>query len=110
MSNLIQIIKNAALDAGEAAGPCGITFGMVMSASPLQIKIDQKLVLPEEFFILTTAVRDHEQVMRSWSGGAAGLGSAVTTKVQVLNGLKEGDTIVLLRVQGGQKYIVLDRG
>lgn len=137
MSSLVEIIKSAAMDAGEAAVPSGIVFGTVMSANPLKIQIDQKLILTEDFLLLTSAVKDHDVEMtishETEPGGARShvhsvtvSGSAYRTDADsepvhahrytgkktftAHKGLKLGEQVILLRMQGGQKYIVIDRG
>jgi hypothetical protein len=56
---LLEIIKQVAIDAVKASNPCMIVFGEVVSVSPLQILVEQKLLLDEQFLILTKAVTEH---------------------------------------------------
>lgn len=122
MNELAQVIKQIAAEAIEAAKPSGITYGEVVSIHPLQIRIEQKLTLPAEFFKLTKAVTDHYVDMtvshvtenRSGGGGYAEFAShnhdyQGRKKFLVHNGLQVGEEVILLQVQGGQRYIVLDR-
>lgn len=122
MSNLLELIKKAAVEANEAAGPVNITYGEVITTSPLSILIEQKMTLPAGFFILTRAVTDHYVDMtvshvtenRAGGGGYAQYEShnhdySGRKKFMVHNGLQVGEQVLLLRIQGGQKYIVLDR-
>ena len=82
MPSLIETIKQAALSVIEESKPVSIDYGTVESTSPLKIKLDQKRILTDTFLVLTRTAR---------------LGLELNSKV------------ILLRVQGGQKYIVLDR-
>lgn len=136
MSSLIQIMKQASLDASAASMPCMVAFGTVMSTEPLRIQVDQKLILGPQHLILTGAVEnrtvrlqlDHQteaagghshshQVTTSRDSGSTDTYTAANhvhryageKTVQVLNGLATGDNVVMLRVQGGQKYIVMDK-
>lgn len=111
-------------------------FGTVTSTSPLEIQIDQKLTLTEEYLILTKNVSDHEVDIEvnhfteqsalvgygPWdtkhSHPDAGIGELNPNhrhqylgrkKIKIYNGLQEGEKVILIRLQGGQKYIVLDR-
>jgi hypothetical protein len=63
--------------------------GVVTGVSPLEIQTEQKLVLPEEVLVLTSRVKDKTLVIRK--------------------GLKEGEEVIMQRIQGGQQYVVLDR-
>jgi len=110
------MIKRVALAAVEATKPCAITYGEVIAASPLAIQINQKLVLGEEQLILTDAVRDYSiDVSVDWRTESATCSAphshAVTgiKRITVHNGLKEGERVVLQRVQGGQVYEVKNR-
>ena len=75
-------------------------FGEVTSTQPLKIKVDNRFELTEIFLVLTSLVSDFNvtQVVN---------GNAETVKLQM--SLKKGERVILLRVQGGQKYIVIDR-
>lgn len=131
INELVRAVKQAAIDAVKADGPMGVCFGTVTAASPLEITTDQKLVLKEAQLILTNAVRDYtvemtvdhvtevishgHQVVNTYTGG----GSATPVdhshpykgrkSFRVHLGLKAGEKVTMLRCDGGQKYIVLDR-
>lgn len=131
INELVRAVKQAAIDAVKADGPMGVCFGTVTAASPLEITTDQKLVLKEAQLILTNAVRDYtvemtvdhvtevishgHQVVDTYTGG----GSATPMdhshpykgrkSFRVHLGLKAGEKVTMLRCDGGQKYIVLDR-
>lgn len=100
MSNLLQVIKQAAMEAVEASEPSDFIFGTVRSASPLIVTIDQKLELTSNFLLLTSNVSDCEVKITSASGEQT---------VIVHNGLQNGDRVILIKQKGGQKYIVLDK-
>lgn len=119
---LLKIIKKAAVEAVDASKPCGVYFGKVVSVSPLKISVEQKLTLGREQLILCRGVTDYETYITvSWetekeSGGSGYAAFAEHShnisgkkKILVHNALETGEKVVLLRVQGGQKFIVLDR-
>lgn len=81
-NDLLVAVKKSALEAIEAAKPVNVVYGKVTSVSPLIINIEQKLNLSEAQLVLTRSASE----------------------------LVTGDSVILLRVQGGQKYVVLDRG
>lgn len=120
--NLVEIIKQIAGEAVEASKPAAITYGEVVKTNPLEIRIEQKLTLSAEFFVLTKAVTDHYVDMTvnhttENRGGGSGYAEFAShnhdytgrKKFLVHSGLKVGEEVILLRVQGGQQYIVLDR-
>lgn len=108
--NLLQVIKQAAMEAVEASEPSDFIFGTVKSASPLAITIDQKLELTSDFLLLTSNVRDYElkiTVDMTTDDNEHSVKGEQT--ITVHNGLKNGDKVILIKQKGGQKFIVLDR-
>ena len=113
MANLLTSIKQAAKEAVEEGEPTGIVFGTVVSASPLKIQVEQKLTLTKEFLILTRNVVDYEtEVEIKWeSETEEGHTHKIqgVKKVKFKNAVKSGDKVILIKQQGGQKYVVLDK-
>ena len=121
---LLKIIKQAAVEAVEAGAPVNICVGKVMSEKPLKIMINQKMILTKMQLILTRNVTDHEiEVNIGWETGQALIGSTGgggndlthahtvggNKKIKVLNHLKKNEKVLMIRQQGGQKFIVIDR-
>ncbi len=96
MANFIELIKKAAIEAVDTSKPVAFSFGVVVKENPLTINIEQKIELTEEFLILTNAVKLHETKIND-------------QKVIIDNSLKRNEKVILIRMQGGQKFIVLDR-
>lgn len=121
--DLGNIIKNLSVAAVGASNPVNITIGLVTSINPLVITPDQMMPLPAEAFMLTSAVIDHEvdatvnwQTESTSSSGSnydafSSHSHSVrgTKTIKINNSLKVGDIVILLRQQGGQKFIVLDK-
>ena len=115
MPDLVTLIKQAALDAVGNQKPTQEMLGTVESENPLTVRIEQKLLLGRNQLILTRTVSDYElEIETGIQTGSAGDPShahAIEGKktVKILNGLKTGESVLLIRMQGGQKYIILDR-
>lgn len=116
--NFLADVKRAALEAVVASKPFALTFGTVVSVSPLKITIDQKLTLNASQLVLTNAVRDFSVYMTvDHKTGTALSGTEYShthnysgkKKFKVHLGLTVGERVILLRADGGQRYIVLDR-
>lgn len=126
---MLSLIKQAAAEQNAAGKPVAVMVGKVVAASPLKIQVDQKMTLTESFLILTKAVIDysinmtvdHSTEPHTHSHGYTDNSTRMTTdshthshsyrgtkKFTIHNKLKEGDAVLLLRVQGGRKFIVLD--
>ncbi|WP_025026331.1 DUF2577 domain-containing protein [Caldalkalibacillus mannanilyticus] len=93
---MLQAIKQAAMDALEASNPVAILFGTITKNHPLEVNVDQRFTLTEDFLILTEATKE----VKVNIGG---------TEYTLREGIKSGDKVLLLRMQGGQKFLLLDR-
>ncbi|MTI56163.1 DUF2577 domain-containing protein [Geosporobacter ferrireducens] len=125
--NMIEIMKQAATDAIQQSKPVNVLFGTVQSINPLKIIIDQKLPLEADDLILTSLVKDRrakisfdnpdiKNIVKDYSmDDISGTNYKLTfqqpiqNEITIYDGLKIGERVMLLRIQGGQKYIVLDR-
>ncbi|MFD0959798.1 DUF2577 domain-containing protein [Paenibacillus chungangensis] len=83
MSTILNLIKQAGLGAVEAGNPVQLLFGEVVSAAPFRVQVDQRFTLPPEFLIMPESLS--------------------------LRGLQQGDKLILLRMQGGQRYLLVDK-
>lgn len=119
---LVKTFKQIAKETSDANAPVAVCFGTVTSEEPLQILVDQKLPLSRAQLILTRNVTDYntdETVNHLTENRAGGSGDpAFESHNHNYKGRKSflihhklivGDKVVLLREQGGQRYIVLDR-
>lgn len=82
-NGLVETLKKVAVDAVEATKPVNVCFGEVISTDSLKINVEQKMILGEKQLILTRSVT-------------------------LDNELQTGDSVILLRQQGGQKFVVID--
>ena len=150
-NDLLKIIKQAAINAVDATKPVNIVFGTVISTSPLQIQVEQKLTLGKEQLVIAKHLTNYSTTMNiymdtdpktvSFNFSYEHNVSLKTDKqenhthnvngntdnkelekskthnhtisgnfnVIIKNGLLVGETVILVRMQEGQKYIVLDR-
>ena len=83
LPSMIETIKQAAIDAVESLKPVAVLPATVTSTEPLEFSVEQRMTLTKEFLILTETAR----------------------KIS----FSVGDSVLLLRVQGGQKFVILDR-
>lgn len=122
MNGFLENVKRAAVEAVNAAKPFAFVLGKVTGTSPLKVQVDQKLELTAAQLILTNAVRDftvnmtvnHETENTSGGSGDASFAShkhayTGTKSYRVHLALKTGEQVLLLRADGGQKFIILDR-
>lgn len=80
---MLDIIRKASLGAVSNTNPMAALYGNVLSVNPLEISVEQRFSLPASALVIP------ETIMKL--------------------GLQSGDRVLLLRIQGGQSYVVLDR-
>lgn len=78
---LLDVIKEVGVGAVEASSPVMVSYGTVTQSSPLEINVDQRFTLESDFLVKTEKTKN----------------------------IEVGDKVILLRVQGGQQYVVLDK-
>lgn len=129
--NMVQLVKQAAVEAVEAGKPVNLLFGTVISDKPLKIQVDQQSIYTEAMLVLTRNVTDYElditvsaqsvvishghPVVDTYTGG----GTATEIqhnhpiqgrkKIKIHNALIVGDQVLLSRMQKGKRFIVIDR-
>lgn len=112
-NELVKAMKRAALDAMDASKPVNVYFGQVVTASPLQINVEQKMILGKAQLILSRNVTDFKTMVTvDWkTEEEENHTHAITEKKEMVihNALTVGDEVILIRQQEGQKYIVIDR-
>ena len=122
MADILVEFQKIVLGVLNAQKLCTIVYGTVISVEPLEVKVDQKLTLKKEQLKLTRAVMDyevdmtvdHETEEKSGGGGDAAFEShnheyKGRKKFLIHNGLVDGDKVTMIRVHGGQQYIIIDK-
>lgn len=138
-SSLGEVIKKMAVGANDANAPTSVLFGTVTSVKPLEITVEQKLKLTEEFLVLTKNVKDYTvNVTMDWNTETTSLNAnhshstevnsnisvsveqkninlthkhsiKGTKSIMVHNALKINDNVILIQQQGGINFVVLDK-
>ena len=117
LMSLVDLIKTTAIKAVLSTNPVNVLFGTVSQESPLEIEIHQKLKLTEEFLVVTKRVtryevdleHNHSYTDNGSQGTTEKALADLLTKKPIRTGLKKDDKVVLMRVQGGQKFVVMDK-
>lgn len=93
---MLDIIKKASLGAVGSTNPVAFSYGMVIGTTPLQIQVDQKFILSGAALVLPESVIESKL---KWDD----------REIVLRRGLESGDRVLMVRMQGGQSYVVLDR-
>ncbi|BBH19835.1 phage protein [Paenibacillus baekrokdamisoli] len=108
--SLLGVIKKAGLGAVEAGQPITVQTGSVTKADPLEVTVDQRFTLTADFLIVPESLMEYKiDVKHAHSYSEGVTGDALKDKLLIRRGLGQGDKLILLRVQGGQQYLILDR-
>lgn len=78
--DLLAVIKMAAMEAVQASKPADVVYGDIVSSNPLQVKMDQKLTLSQDFLVVPNELKEN---------------------------LKKGKKVILIQKAGGQRYVVI---
>ena len=80
-SNLVQLIKRIAMEVYSESKPCDVMTGRVTSESPLKIAVGNKMILDNDFLIISSTAKEK---------------------------MKMKATVIMLRQNKGQKFFVID--
>lgn len=101
--SMIDAIKRISLDAVNASVPTDLRYGTVTKVNPIEIRVSSELILPQEVLMIPERMTDHYVVIdddESKSGDRF---------VYVHGALNINDKVIMIREQGGQKFLVLDK-
>lgn len=134
-NDLIKTIKKMVVETVDNTKPCNYAFGEVTKVEPLEINVEQKFILSEEMLILARSVTEHK-IQVELDFDSENNTTNITVKqyeseeyphtheieenehnhhikhefeIEIHSALEVGEKVILLRQQGGQKYLVLDR-
>lgn len=93
---MLDIIKKASLGAVGNTNPVAFSYGTVTEVTPLQIQVDQRFILSGNALVLPESIMESKIELDG-------------KEIVVRRGLAKGDRVLMVRMQGGQSYIVLDR-
>lgn len=122
MPSFADMVKRIANNVFNSRQPTDIYFGTVTGVSPLEITLDQKTVLTAPFLVLCRNVTEFtldetvNHLVEKYQGGShdpsfqAHDHQYAGRKPFTLHlGLTLGEKVVLLKQQGGQKFLIIDR-
>ncbi len=100
MAELAGVIQQIVQNTIAAMKLTDMSVGTVVSVSPLVIQTDTSMQpIPEAAVMLTDMVKEKVVPVQEGEGGT----------VRVTERLKPGERVLMLRVQNGNKYMILSR-
>ncbi|MFH5185717.1 DUF2577 domain-containing protein [Paenibacillus sp. TAB 01] len=106
---LLDLIKQAGVGAYDATNPVAILPGTVTNTNPLEVNVEQRFTLTEDFLLVPESLTLLELDLKHSHSTADGVTGESLTTITIRRGLEVGDIVLLIRVQGGQQFIILDR-
>lgn len=124
-NDLLKVIQRAAVKAVESSKPTAFNYGKVISSEPLIVEVDQKIQLGEKQLSFGESLQEYETEVEveieemelelelqidgeTVKALAKGTGK-VKGKGLIKRSLDAGTEVILVRMQGGQKYVVYDK-
>lgn len=122
-----QLIKMFDSRGGTPSDYSDIVFGTVLKTSPLEVQLANDIVLTEEFLLLGKHIGKFKLQGKAIFKGSQNMtfhghsGSASISKADIKfpksekmyiefdNSLEKGDKLMLIRLDGGQQYYILER-
>lgn len=121
-TSLEDVLKKLVIQTTQNAKPTALIKAQVTSTSPVTVSVDGRFEISSPFLELTHNVKDyyvditvaHTTEKRGGGGGYAEYEShdhdyKGRKKILVHNGLQVGEYVWLVRQEGGQVFVVLDR-
>ncbi len=104
---MLEAVKLLAYDVLQQENLTDICYGTVTETEPLKIVLEQKLELTESFLVLSQNVTKHtiNYSMRRKDSDE----NWVQYEMIVEKQLKKGERVILIKMTGGQRYVVIDR-
>lgn len=125
---MVEIIQQICKNAVEQEKPVHIWFGIVQTVHPLTVYVDQNITLKERELVLSRNVTDFQteisfdnpaikQIFTTWDMGEEvesppekiSFKDPIHHEITVYHALKPGEGVILMRIQGGQRFLILDR-
>ncbi|BBH19864.1 hypothetical protein Back11_12090 [Paenibacillus baekrokdamisoli] len=94
--SLVELMKKISVGAVDASSPVAVYFGIISAIHPLEVAVNQRFILPEDFLVVPENLSEFK----------LNIGGQETV---IRRGLEVGDKIVMLRIKGGEQYVILDR-
>ncbi|GAA3410390.1 DUF2577 domain-containing protein [Paenibacillus hodogayensis] len=94
--SLLDVLKQAGVGAVEATNPVAVQYAVVTGIGPLTVRVDQRFTLDEDFLVVPEHLTEYKVTLEQG-------------EVLIRRGLQAGDKLMLMRVQGGQQFVVLGR-
>ena len=106
-SNGQQLIKMMSERGGTPSDYSDIVFGTVLKVKPLEVQLANDMVLTEDFLLLGKHIGKFK--VQGKAVFEVSFPKKEKMYIEVDNSLEKGDKLMLIRLDGGQQYYILER-
>lgn len=115
-NDLVRAVQQMSTDANNASYPSDVMSGTVVSVKPIKIEVEQRFEVSGDMVIVPEHLTDHEikVTVEKTNTEKAGdpehqheYGGELVIKVH--GALQKGDRVQMIRQQGGQKFLIIDK-
>lgn len=106
MDKLLRVIQKINKNQMGAIDSCDYVIGTVVGINPLKVQISDRIILEEDMLLLTETVVEKKLNLKHTHPS---VGTALETIIVIQEAIKIGDKLHLLKVSGGQLFIVLSK-
>ncbi|WP_278954794.1 DUF2577 domain-containing protein [Lactobacillus apis] len=90
---------------GKDSDYADVVYGEVTSDKPLKVQLSNNMVIDDNFIVLGRNIGKHKV-----SGKGEVNGQKISFKgLEIDNGLKKGDKVTMIRMDGGQQFYLFER-
>lgn len=90
---------------GKDSDYADVVYGEVISDKPLKVQLSNNMVIDDNFIVLGRNIGKHKI-----SGKGEVNGQKISFKgLEIDNGLKKGDKVTMIRMDGGQQFYLFER-
>lgn len=107
MADIYKAVKGLVEQVISSKEFCDIEMGEVLSIKPLKIKVSDRIILNQSQIMLTDSITEKTVNLAHKHENDDRL--ELTMPVVIRDGLKKGDKVLMLKVQGGQNYVAISK-
>lgn len=115
-NDLVRAMQQMSVGASQASYPADVMSGTILSVKPLKVQVEQRFEVSGDMVIVPERLTDYEikVTVEKTNTEKAGepehrheYGGELVVKVH--GALKKGDRVQMIRQQGGQKFLIIDK-
>ena len=115
-NDLVRAMQQMSVGASEASYPADVMSGTILSAKPLKVQVEQRFTISGDMLVVPEHLTDYEIKVTVEKSNTKEAGEPQHQHeyggelvIKVHGALKKGDRVQMIRQQGGQKFVIIDK-